>query len=100
MTVHKEPKDHNLDGYYRFGHNRFDSEPMPSGDLCLTIHETFWRWSASYRKNWRDTKKKRLEDNLHSFVKGLLGAGAQNPLPSEKGKGLLLRESRISEGTA
>lgn len=76
-TVHKEPKKHDLEGYYNFGHNRFEVERVPSGKLCLTIDEHFWRWSDYYRKNWRDTNKKTLEDQLRGFAKGLLTAAAR-----------------------
>jgi len=77
MTVHKEPKNHDLDGYYQFGHSRLNSEPIPSGNLCLTIDEHSWRWNDHYRKTWRDTEKKKLEDQLHYFAKGLLGSAVR-----------------------
>ena len=38
MTEYKEPKKHDLSGYYQFGHSqRLDSEQVPSGKICLTI---------------------------------------------------------------
>ena len=97
MTVRKEPKKHDLDGYYRFGHSRFNTERVLSGNLCLTIEESFWRWSDHHRKNWRDTKKKRLEDHLNGFVKGLLKAAAQKKayLQEEEEKQRKRREMEI-----
>lgn len=76
-TVQKEPKKHDLDGYYNFGHSRFDTERVPSGKLCLTIDEHFWRWNENYRKNWRDTGKKTLEEQLHGFANGLVAAAVR-----------------------
>jgi hypothetical protein len=99
MTIHKEPKKHNLDGYYHFGHSRFDTERVPSGNLCLTIDEHFWRWSDHYRKNWRDTKKKRLEDQLHNFAKGLLSSAAKKKayVQEEEEKQRKIRELEIQQ---
>ncbi len=76
-TIQKERKKHDLEGYYHFGHSDFDTERVPSGNLCLTIDEHFWRWNEHYRKNWRDTPTKRLEDQLHGFANGLLKAADQ-----------------------
>ena len=97
MTIHKEPKKHGLDGYYQFGHSRFDTERVPSGNLCLTIDEHFWRWSDHYRKNWRDTKKKRLEDQLHNFAKGLFSTAAKKKayVQEEEEKQRKMRELEI-----
>lgn len=78
MTVRKEPKDHRLDGYYQFGHSRFYSERVPSGNLCLTIHDAGRLWGANYRQNWRDTKTKRLENLLDSFINGLIKVAVAN----------------------
>lgn len=43
-TKKVEPKNHKLDGYYRFGHSRFDKVRITSGKLCLTIHEVGYWW--------------------------------------------------------
>jgi len=71
-TKKVEPKGVDLNGYYRFGHSRYDQKHVPSGKLCLTVHSERYFWGDSMRRNWRDTKHKRLEDNLESFVKGLI----------------------------
>jgi len=67
----KPSRDFDTEGYYRFGHSKFDYVRVPSGQLCLTIHESGWYLRGSYRKNWRDTKKKQLENLLDSFMGGL-----------------------------
>ena len=36
-TKKVEPKNHNLDGYYRCGHSRFDQVKVPSGRLCFLL---------------------------------------------------------------
>ena len=69
-TRRTEPKNHDLDGYYRFGHSRFDTTRVPSGKLCLTIDG--WGHSYSGRKKWRDSKTKQLEDSLNAFIVGML----------------------------
>ena len=76
-TIKVEPKNHNLNGYYRFGHSRFDQVRVPSGRLCLTIHEVSYWWGNKARKNWCDTKRKALENSLDSFVKGLVKLAVQ-----------------------
>ena len=72
MMKKVEPKDVDLNGYYRFGHSRYDQKRVPSGKLCLTVHSVRYFWGDNMRQNWRDTKHKRLEENLESFVKGLI----------------------------
>jgi hypothetical protein len=76
-TKKVEPKNHDLDGYYRFGHSRFDSIRVPSGKLCLSIHDVGYWWGDKARKNWRDTKRKTLENSLDNFVKGLIKLAVQ-----------------------
>lgn len=71
------PKDADLDGYYQFGHSRFDHVRVPSGNLCLTIHERSCFYSDNLRKNWRDTKRKPLEDSLNAFMIGLIKLAAK-----------------------
>ena len=72
-----QPKDTDLDGYYQFGHSRFDYVRFPSDKLCLTIHDRSYFYSDNFRKNWRDTKRKQLEDNLDAFVIGLIKRAAK-----------------------
>lgn len=77
VTKKVEPKNHDLNGHYRFGHSRFDQVRVPSGRLCLTIHDVGYWWGDKARKNWRDTKRKALEASLDSFVKGLVKLAVQ-----------------------
>jgi hypothetical protein len=72
-----QPKDTDLDGYYQFGHSHFDYVRVPSGKLCLTIHDRSYFYSDNFRKNWRDTKRKQLEDSLDAFVIGLIKRAAK-----------------------
>ncbi len=65
-------KHNALKGYYEFGHSRFDYIRKPSGRLCLTIHQIKGYWATNARKNWRDTKTKRLENLLDKFLQGLV----------------------------
>ena len=69
-------KDHNLDGYYNFGYNRYEDQPIPSGKLFLNIGNLGFYSAGECRKNWRDTETKRLEDSLKSFILGLIKAAA------------------------
>jgi hypothetical protein len=77
VTERLEPKDHDLEGSYRFGHSRFREQRVPSGVLCLTIHKADGHWLWDCRKNWRDGKKQQLENSLNNFISGLLRAAAQ-----------------------
>ena len=72
-----QPKDSDLDGRYQFGHSRFEYVRVPSGKLCLTIHDRSRYWGDSFRKNWRDTQKRQLENSLDAFVIGLLKRAVQ-----------------------
>jgi hypothetical protein len=38
-TQREQPKDHDLDGRYEFGHNRFNTKRIPSGRLALHIND-------------------------------------------------------------
>ena len=70
-------KDHNLEqSYYQFGFNLYEEDPIPSGNLYLTIDDLGFYKSGECRKNWRDTDAFRLEDSLKSFVSGLIKAAA------------------------
>jgi hypothetical protein len=43
----------------------------------LTIHEVGYWWGDKALKNWRDTKRKALENSLDSFVKRLVKLAVQ-----------------------
>jgi len=76
-SIKKESVDADIDGYYHFGHSRFDYIREPSGTLCLTIHDKDHYWDDQFRKNWRDTKRRQVEDILDGFVIGLIKRAAQ-----------------------
>jgi len=69
-------EDQSLDGYYQFGYNLYEKQPIPSGRLFLTIGDLGFYSAGECRKNWRDTKFRRLEDSLKSFISGLMKAAA------------------------
>lgn len=73
----------NLDGYYQFGYNLFEVQPLPSGRLYLTIGDLGFYAAGEYRKTWRDTESTRLEDSLKGFISGLIKAAT---LKKAKGK--------------
>jgi len=78
LEARREPcEDHNLDGAYEFGHNRFNERRQPSGRLSLEIQEGAPYWASGCRRTWRDTKTKRLEDRLSSFMAGLITMAAR-----------------------
>ena len=55
-TEKEEPKEHDLDGRYSFGHSRFNQKKVPSGLLTIEIHaESYWSYGS--RHTWRDTPK-------------------------------------------
>jgi hypothetical protein len=72
VTRKKRPEEHDLNGRYRFGHSRFIEERVPSGDLCLTIHEAEDFYIYGCRQNWNDGKKSKLENRISSFIDGLV----------------------------
>lgn len=69
---HLRAKDLNLDGYYQFGYNSYEKQPIHSGRLFLMIEDPDFYSHSEYRRNWRDTESKKLEDFLKSFVLGLI----------------------------
>lgn len=71
-TKKKRPEEHDLNGRYRFGHSRFIEERVPSGDLCLTIHEAEDFYIYGCQQNWNDGKKSKLENRINSFIDGLV----------------------------
>lgn len=71
----KDPKDHNLDGYYEFGFSRYATEPVPSGKLYLTIDDPDFGYADGNRgQHWMDTKSTHLEESLGNFIIGILRA--------------------------
>ncbi len=75
-TRREEPQEHDLDGHYSFGFNRFVSKRVASGRLALTIHPGERYWGDSSRTTWRDTQKRSLEKCLDRFVEGLIQQAA------------------------
>ena len=70
-------KHHNIDGYYQFGYNLYDEQPVPSGKLFLSIGDLGLYSSGEQRRNWRDTDSHRLEGSLKSFISGLMKAATR-----------------------
>lgn len=85
----EEPKEHDLEGRYEFGHSRFSRKMTLSGRLTLRICEMEARWAQGCHKAWRDGKKRKLEDKLGSFVSGLAKLAIQ-----KKEYELLLEEKK------
>ena len=71
-TKKKRPEEHDLNGRYQFGHNRFIEERVPAGDLCLTIHDAGDYYIYGCQQNWNDGKKLKLENRIKSFIDGLV----------------------------
>jgi len=84
----RDPKDHNLDGYYEFGFSRYAEGGIPSGRLYLTIEDAGFGYSnGNCRQHWRNSESKRLEERLGNFIIGILKAAAHkrtqsHPAPS------------------
>jgi hypothetical protein len=73
----RDPKDHNLDGHYEFGYNRYAEGGIPSGNLYLMIEDAGFGYSdGNCRQHWMDSKSKRLENRLGNFIAGVLKAAA------------------------
>lgn len=83
-TQREQPEEHDLSGYYEFGHSRFNTKRLPSGRLILSIEGGYW--ANGYRKTWRDADKQRLEDRLSHFVAGLLRIAARKKEYEEEQK--------------
>ncbi len=69
-TKEEQPADHDLEGSYSFGYNRFNRKRVPSGRLEFNIPDAKYYWMQGCRSVWRDGKK-RLEDCLNRFMLGL-----------------------------
>ena len=65
-----KPVDLNLEGYYHFRHNSYQNVFVPSGNLCLSVLNHYS--DGHLQKNWRDTARKQLEDQLDKFLMTLL----------------------------
>jgi len=73
LETKREPADeHDLEGPYQFGFNRFKENRLPSGKLTLKIDMGGPYWLNGCRHTWRDTDKQKLEDRLNQFVAGLI----------------------------
>jgi hypothetical protein len=75
-TQREQPKDHDLDGRYEFGHSRFNVKRIPSGRLTLHITDADAYWAGGCRKSWRDSEKQNIEDRLNKVVAGLVSFAA------------------------
>ena len=100
-TRKKRPKDHSLDGRYRFGHSRFTEERVPSGDLCLTIHQADGFYIYGCQQNWNDGKKSKLENRINSFIDGLVTVAvakiARDKEEMEEEQRRIERQKRLEE---
>lgn len=76
-TERKPREDHDLNGPYEFGHSRFDEKRVPSGQFTLEILSGGPYRTPGCQRTWRDTKTRRLEDRLNSFVAGLVQMAAR-----------------------
>ena len=74
VQKHVEPREHKLDGYYRFGYNLTELRPDLPGNLRLSIISGYE--NDLERRSWGDTPSRRLEDLLNEFIIGLLKAAA------------------------
>lgn len=64
--------EHSLEGYYQFGYNLYDRYSTPTGKLSLVISNIGFFHGKIFRRIWRDTDSKRLEECLNSFISGLI----------------------------
>jgi hypothetical protein len=69
-----EARNHDLNGYYRFGYDRYDAIRSVTGELCLSIQDADFYMGGICRQNWKDGESQRVEDCLRSFLSGLLKA--------------------------
>ena len=94
-TKEEEPDEHDLDGHYTFGHSRFNRKKVASGRFELRLHDEESYWRLHCRKAWRDTKTKRLENELNKFVSGLMTFAAKSREREEEHR--LREEKRLEE---
>jgi hypothetical protein len=76
-TQREQPKDHDLNGDYEFGHSRFDTKRIPAGHLTLHITDGDAYWVSGCRKSWRDAEQRKVEDRLNEVVAGLVSFAAR-----------------------
>lgn len=94
LEVKKEqPKEHDLDGKYDFGFNRFNKKTVPSGRLELHLHSRCW--IPYCRSTWRDGKK-RLEDCLGNIINGLEEMAARTKAHEEEER-IKAEQQRVEE---
>jgi hypothetical protein len=97
LETKRKEREHRLEGYYEFGHSKFDFKKVPSGDLCLTIEAPSGK---VYRRNWKDAEGKPPEVQLNSFIIGLIKAAISKQLyirQREKEQRERLERERILE---
>ena len=73
----EQPAEHELDGYYEFGHSRFQTKRVPSGRLVLHLDGADADSAGGCQRSWRDAKKQRIEDCLNKFVAGMVRFAAR-----------------------
>jgi hypothetical protein len=76
-TKREHNDDVDLEGSYRFGHSRYDVKRVPSGRLVLQIGHEKAYWCTGVRRVWRDTEKRRLENQLNKVVAGMIELAAR-----------------------
>lgn len=74
LKTEQKPQKPEIEGYYRFNHSRFNQIKVPSGNLCISMHDVYS--GGGLQKNWRDTSRKNIEDSLEKTVKGLIKLAA------------------------
>lgn len=68
--------EHDLEGYYQFGHRLYSDRAYPMGILSLVIDDKGFPYGVLARKAWRDTGQKKLEECLSGFISGVMKAAA------------------------
>jgi hypothetical protein len=66
-----------LAGTYAFNYDRRGEViQKPSGYLAISLQEPTHLWRQSVRRNWHESEKRRLEDQLNSVLVGILKMSA------------------------
>jgi hypothetical protein len=71
------PEEHDLNGYYSFGHSRFNQTWSPSSRLTLRINEGGAYWAHGCRYRWSDGEKSPLEKRLSRVFPAMLQLAAK-----------------------
>lgn len=71
-TVKEQKDDVDLEGRYEFHFNRYQKKRRPTGRLTLFIADADRYWASGCRKNWRDTKRQKIENCLEKFIRGMI----------------------------